>query len=165
MGIFDKLFSGGASTIVNSVGNVLDKVVTTKEEKMALENEIRKAEMQYQIDLKRLSLDEVKAGYQDIASARERETAIQTDADATKLGKNISSYLAIGTTLLTFTLFYVVIFKNKELTEYGSKEIVLYILGVMSAVVTQIFSYYFGSSQGSASKNVLINQLQKQKNA
>lgn len=165
MGFFDKLFSGGASTIVNSVGNVLDKVVTTKEEKMALENEIRKAEMQYQIDLKRLSLDEIKAGYQDIASARERETAIQTDADATKLGKNISSYLAIGTTLLTFTLFYVVIFKNKELTEYGSKEIVLYILGVMSAVVTQIFSYYFGSSQGSASKNVLINQLQKQKNA
>jgi hypothetical protein len=43
------------------------------------------------------------------------------------------------------------------------KDLVVYILGVLSAVVTQIFSYYFGSSQGSARKTDQINQaLQKQ---
>ncbi len=164
MGILDKIFSGGASTIVNSVGEVLDKVVTTKEEKMALENEMRKAEMQYQIDLKRLSLEEIKAGYQDIASAREREAEIQTDPDATRLGKNVSSYLALGTTLLTLILFYTVIFRYKEIAVEGSNEILLYILGVMSAVVTQVFSYYFGSSRGSTSKSALISHLQNQQN-
>ncbi len=164
MGILDKIFSGGASTIVSSVGEVLDKVVTTKEEKMALENEMRKAEMQYQIDLKRLSLEEIKAGYQDIASARDREAEIQTDPDATRLGKNVSSYLALGTTLLTLVLFYTVIFRYKEIAVEGSNEILLYILGVMSAVVTQVFSYYFGSSRGSTSKNALISHLQSRQN-
>ncbi|MDP2114764.1 MAG: hypothetical protein Q8K69_11975 [Bacteroidota bacterium] len=55
MSFIKDLFSGGAYTLVDSVGKVLDNVITTKEEKMQLENEIRKSELQFQLDLKKLS--------------------------------------------------------------------------------------------------------------
>jgi hypothetical protein len=41
-------------------------------------------------------------------------------------------------------------------------DVVIYILGVLSAIVTQIFSYYFGSSMGSADKNKIIESMQDQ---
>lgn len=39
------------------------------------------------------------------------------------------------------------------------KEIMLYILGVLSAIATQIYAYYFGSSRGSAKKDETIAAL------
>ena len=41
----------------------------------------------------------------------------------------------------------------------SQKEIILYILGVLSAIASQIFSYYFGSSKGSARKDETIAKL------
>ncbi len=159
MGFLKNLFGKGASSLVNSVGSVLDNVITTKEEKLKLENELRKAEMQYKIDLKKLNIEEKKVFLDDKASARNRETAIQTSPGSTKLGKNISSYLAIITTLLTFVLFYILVFERDSIPS-DSKDIILYILGVLSAIITQIFSYYFGSSMGSADKNDMIRSDQ-----
>jgi len=151
MGFLQDLFSGGANTLVNSVGKVLDNVVTTKEEKMQLENEIRKSEMQFQLDLKKLSLEEQQMIIGDISSARQREVQVQTSEHATKLSKNVSPILALGTVVITLALFYVLVF-SPSTVEGDSKDIVMYILGVLSAVLTQIYSYYFGSSAGSADK-------------
>lgn len=43
----------------------------------------------------------------------------------------------------------------------SQKEIILYILGVLSAIASQIFSYYFGSSKGSSRKDETIATLSK----
>jgi hypothetical protein len=40
-----------------------------------------------------------------------------------------------------------------------AKEIMLYVLGVLSAILTQIFGYYFGSSRSSAEKTRAINEI------
>jgi hypothetical protein len=40
-----------------------------------------------------------------------------------------------------------------KMLQEGGKDVALYILGVLSAISTQIFSYYFGSSKGSSEKN------------
>jgi len=53
------------------------------------------------------------------------------------------------------------IFKPSVIKGEG-KEIVMYLLGILSAVLTQIYSYYFGSSQGSADKQRQLNSLNKQ---
>ncbi|MEI8114329.1 MAG: hypothetical protein WCI54_11900 [Bacteroidia bacterium] len=151
MTFLSNLFSGGASTLVDSVGKVLDNVITTKEEKMQLDNEMRKSEFQFQVDMKKLSNDEQQMILGDISSARQREVAVQTSENATKLSKNVSPFLALGTTFITLLLFFILIFRPGTVPE-SSKEIILYILGVLSAILTQIYSYYFGSSQGSADK-------------
>ena len=158
MSFITELFSTGASTLVSSVGNVVDNLVTTKEEKMQLNNELQKSEQQFQVDMKKLSIDEQQLVYTDIDSARKREAEVQTSQNSTKLDKNVSPILALGATLITFVLFYLVIFQNKTF-DPGIKDIVVYILGVLSALLTQIFSYYFGSSQGSSDKNKSIQNM------
>ncbi len=160
MGFIRDLFSGGAGKLVDSVGKVLDNVVTTKEEKLQLENEMRKSELQYQIEMKKLSIEERRMVFEDIDSAREREAKVQTSEHATKLSKNISPYLAMGTTLITMVFFYILIFKPESITK-ESRDIVLYILGVLSAILTQIYSYYFGSSAGSADKAETIANMKR----
>ncbi|TCN67627.1 hypothetical protein [Acetobacteroides hydrogenigenes] len=157
MGFLDSIFSSGASNIVSAVGGVVDNIVTTKEEKMQLENEIKKAEMQYQIEMRKLNLEETGQVFADVKDARAMASTVQTSANSTKLSKNVGPYLALGTTLLTFALFFALIFGFCE--KGNTKEIVLYILGVLSAIVTQIFSFYFGSSQSSKDKNQTIQNL------
>ena len=158
MTFLSNLFSKGASTLVDSVGKVLDNVVTTKEEKMQLENEMRKSELQFQVDMKKLSNEEQQMILGDISSARQREVAVQTSENATKLSKNISPFLALGTTIITLALFFVLIFSKQDLPA-DKKDIILYILGVLSATLTQIYSYYFGSSAGSAAQSKTIANI------
>jgi len=143
--------------VVNAVGGVVDKLVTTKEEKMQLENEIRKAELQYELEMRKMDVEEKGQVFSDIKDAREMTSTVQTSSNATKLSKNVGPYLALGTTLLTFALFFTLIFGYCD--KGNTKEIVLYILGVLSAIVTQIFSFYFGSSQSSSLKNQTIQNM------
>lgn len=164
MSFIADLFSGGASKLVDSVGTALDKVITTKGEKMQLDNEIKKADMDFQLEMQKLSVEERRLAYQDTAGARSREVSISESANATKLAKNISSYLAIAATVLCFALFYIMIFYPKELKP-EMEHIVIYILGVLSALLTQVYSYYFGSSSGSAAKSVTLENALNQKNA
>lgn len=156
MGFIQSLFSGGSGNLISTVGNVLDKVITTKEEKLQLDLEMKKADMQYQVDLKRLTVEEQKASYGEMDSARRREVDLSGSQYASKLAKNVGPFLALGTTILTFTLFAGIIFH-----QFGqeSQEVVFYVLGVLSAVLTQIFSYYFGSSEGSAHKSTSIQNM------
>ncbi len=151
MGFLQNLFSGGASTLVDSVGKVLDNVVTTKEEKMQLEIEMRKSEMQFQLDMQKLSNEERQMILGDINNARQREVQMMNSENATKLNRNLMPIMALGTIILVLALFFVLVF-TPSVIQSDSKEIVMYILGVLSAVLTQVYSYYFGSSAGSADK-------------
>lgn len=160
MGFLKDLFSGGAGSLVDSVGKVLDNVVTTKEEKLQLENEIRKSEIQFQIDMKKLSNEEQQMILGDIASARQRDIQVQTTANTTKLNKNLMPILAFGTIVLVFSLFYILIF-SPQLVKGEGKELAMYLLGILSAVLTQIYSYYFGSSAGSADKAKTLANMQQ----
>jgi hypothetical protein len=159
MDFLKKLLAGGAGELVDAVGNVIDKVSTTKEEKLQLELERQKAEMQYQVDMSKLSNEERQIILQDVQSARQMTTSVQTSKEAPWIAKHISPILAIGTTVLTFFLFYIVIFRDN--VNNNTKELIYYILGVLSAIVTQIFSFYFGSSQGSSDKNQFIKEMQE----
>lgn len=158
MSFLKDLFSSGATSLVDSVGKVLDNVITSKEEKQTLNNEIVKAEMQYNIDMKKLSIEEKQLIIGDISNARNREIQVQNSENASKLSKNVSPILAFSTTFLTMLFFYILVFKPDSISE-DSKEIVLYILGVLSAILTQIYSYYFGSSSGSADKQKTIDKI------
>lgn len=159
MGFLKNLLAGGAGNLVDAIGKVVDNVSTTKEEKLQLELERQKAEMQYQHDMAKLSNEERQMMLQDVHSAREMAASVQTSKEAPWLAKHISPLLALGTTVLAFVLFYMVIFRNDITTE--TKELIYYILGVLSAIVTQIFSFYFGSSQGSSDKHQFIKEMQQ----
>ncbi len=94
--------------------------------------------------------------YGDMANARQREADIASSEAAPTLNKIVTPVLALGIIGLSFTLFAVLIFVD---VEANSKDILIYILGVLSAAVTQILSYYFGSSMGSKVKEDKLNQF------
>jgi len=158
MSFITDLFSGGANTLIDSVGKVLDNVITTKEEKQTLDNEIVKAEMQFQLDMQKLSLEEKQLVIGDMSNARSREVQMMSIEGNTKLNKNLMPFITIGTIILVFSLFYILIFKPSVIKGEG-KEIVMYLLGILSAILTQIYGYYFGSSQSSANKQKTIEAM------
>lgn len=160
MSFLKDLFSSGANTLVDSVGKVLDNVITTNEEKQQLDNEIRKSEMQFQLEMKKLSLEEQQMVLGDMSNARSREVQMMSIENNTKLNRNLMPYMALGTIVIVLSLFYVLIF-SPSVIKAESRDIVMYILGVLSAVLTQIYSYYFGSSAGSAEKQRTLNSLNK----
>ncbi len=160
MSILTQIFSKGASNLVDSVGKVLDNVITTKEEKQQLDNELVKAEMQYNLEMQKLSNDEKQMMLGDISNARSREVQMMQAENNTRLNKNLMPFMALGTIALVLGLFFVLIFTPSAI-KAESKDVIIYILGVLSAVLTQIYSYYFGSSAGSADKQRTLNTINK----
>jgi hypothetical protein len=78
-----------------------------------------------------------------------------------KVTKATQTIIAIGVVIAAFVLFYALLFK--DIQEGTSKDILLFVLGCVSSNLTQIISYYFGSSKSSDDKTKAItNFSQKQ---
>ena len=95
---------------------------------------------------------------EDRDSARKREAAVATSDNAPYIARITPTILALGTILLSFILFYLVAFDTSVFSN-ANKDIIIYILGVLSAIDTQIIGYYFGSSSASAEKTKTIESM------
>jgi hypothetical protein len=153
--IFQKIFSGGAGEIVDKVAGAVDRFVQTKEEKDAVNLEIRKVVSEELKAMEQEHTKQLEVYQKEMDSARNREIQIATADKAPLINKIVTPLLALGVILLTFILFYVLMFKQVG----NEKDIIIYVLGVLSAISTQIVSYYFGSSQGSAQKQKQLDKL------
>lgn len=161
-----KLLSSGAGSFVDAVGNAVDKFTTTDEERKALENELAKARMQYDIEVATLGLRETEAYLADTQSARTEQSRVQESQHASWLAKNVQPSLAVAIVGLTFWMYYHIIFGSGTVLKDPNspmKDIVIYVLGALTTVSTQVVSYFFGSSQGSSDKSKLIKNLAEKK--
>ena len=128
---------------------------------------LQMAQMEHEEELMRLKLEENKFDIEELTlrlkdtdSARDREIQIATSDKAPLLNKVITPILALALLLITFALFAVVMFDHSPV-DSTRKDILIYILGVLSAISTQIVSYYFGSSQGSKDKSEALEKALK----
>lgn len=142
---------------------------------------LRQFEIEHEEELLRLQLEENKLGLEetktylaDVQDARAQQTAVQTSKDAPWYVKVVQPALAILVVLTTIVLFALFVYWTGDVSVLNpdctpkldtngklltsprinetQKEIIIYILGVLSAAITQILGYYFGSSSGSKSK-------------
>ena len=130
---------------------VLDRVLPDPQAKIEAQAKLMELAQQGQ-------LAELEASVKDMASARDREMKIATSEAAPLINKIITPVLALGITGLSFILFAVLIFV--EVTP-EAKDILIYILGVLSALMTQVCGYYFGSSVGSKDKSEELKKVVK----
>jgi hypothetical protein len=128
---------------------------------------IQIAQMEHEEELLKLRLEEDKLDLaelelrlKDTDSARDREVQVSTSDKAPLLNKIVTPVLALSILLLTFVLFGVVMFDDTPV-EASRKDILIYILGVLSAIASQIVSYYFGSSQSSKDKTDALKEAMK----
>jgi hypothetical protein len=74
------------------------------------------------------------------------------------LKENIGPILALVTVIGTFALFGLAFFLKVD----GANEKVLFmVIGALSSIATTVVGYYFGSSEGSARKNELLEGARK----
>jgi hypothetical protein len=107
--------------------------------------------------LKELDLEYAKLDAQDRDSARNREIEI-AKSDVHFITKNITSILAIailtGALIIPMLVFFVDFPDSQE-------NILIFVLGSLFGIATQVVSYYFGSSQGSKDKTEEIKGMIK----
>ena len=101
-------------------------------------------------------LGELEAMAKEMESARRREIEIATSEHAPMLNKIVTPVLALGTVVLSFGMFAIIIFVD---VQAESKDIIIYVLGALTSAVTMILGYYFGSSVGSKEKSSQIDEL------
>ena len=172
--IIQPLLSNGLNLVANAVMAKGKKVV---EEKLGVElkpdmspedlAKIQIAQMEHEEELLKLRLEEDKldlaelqARLKDTNDAREREVQIANSDKAPLINKIVTPVLALSILLLTFVLFGVVMFDDSPV-EASRKDILIYVLGVLSAIASQIVSYYFGSSQSSKDKTDALKEAIK----
>lgn len=132
-------------------GKLIDKLIPDPEAKAKAQLELTKLAQEGE-------LARMAAEVADLDSARKREMAVATSENAPYLNKVIVPVLALGVLVATFVLFGLVMFAEGVI-ENTRKDIIIYVLGVLSAISTQIISYYFGSSKGSADKNSSLDKV------
>ena len=136
--------SGGASKVIDSVGNAIDKLTTTQEEKSALKNEANRIIAKEFLDLQMVANEEM-------ANARNREIELKNSIGSwtqnLMAGLTVVSFLAC-----IFTWMFVDIRQE-------NKDMLYMLIGYLGSQVGQAFSYWFGSSVGSQKKDTLLNKL------
>jgi len=66
----------------------------------------------------------------------------------------------MGIISLTFIMYFWILNGDmKKIAENGVKDIVIYILGSLTTISTQVAAFYFGSSQGSKDKQKSIESI------
>ena len=130
---------------------VIDKLIPDPEAKAKAQLDLAKLAQEGQ-------LAQIQAEVADLDSARKREMAVATSENAPYINKVVTPVLAIAILLATFVLFGLVMFAEGVI-DTTRKDIIIYVLGVLSAISIKIVSYYFGSSKGSTDKNVAIDKI------
>ena len=150
------MFPLGAILDIGS--KLIDRLIPNPEQKAQAQLELLKMEQAGELAKMANDSEITKAYLSDVASARNREAQVAVSDSAPYLNKIITPVLALGVLIATFGLFGFVLF-DKGTIDPTRKDILIYVLGVLSAIATQIVAYYFGSSKGSADKNMAIDKM------
>lgn len=156
--VIKNLIGGKAADIVDSVGNVVDRFVQTKEEKEAAQLEMTKIINTHLELMEQEATKQMEQQIKEMDSARNRELQIAVSDKAPLISKIITPILALTITALTFILFYMIMFKGVKGVE---KDILVFVLGALTGYVGMVLSYYFGSSLGSHQKQERLDKLIK----
>lgn len=154
-----KIFSGGASSIVDSVKGVIDEFHISGEEKAKIQQALIDATNKHLEAMEVEATKQMDIQAKENDSARKREIEIATSDKAPLLNKIISPLLALLILGSTFIFWYIIIFKdlNKD------KEILISgVIGSLTTISMGVVGYYFGSSIGSKDKQDKINAFTQQ---
>jgi len=121
---------------------------------------LKELEQKHELELYRILFEEEKLHYNDLDSARNMYTETNISKETPYLNKIYPTILASFTVIFTFILFAMLIFGKISETQ---KDIILYILGASTSYLSQIFSFYFGSSIGSKDKTDVLSKLVREK--
>ena len=160
--VANAVMAKGKDWVENKLGVELKPDMTSEDY-----SKLQIAQMQHEEELLKLKLEDNKLDLQeldlrlkDTDSARKREVEIATSEKAPLINKIVTPVLALGVTAITFVLFGFLMFDSSPV-EPSRKDVLVYVLGALTAISTQVISYYFGSSVGSKHKSAQLDKVLK----
>ena len=147
MGILSKILTGGASDLINAIGDAVDKNTTTDAERITLKNEIQKVVLEYEDkDAER------KANLDKAADEQATQRLVSDNTSDNKWSKNIRP-VSFAWSLGIFSLFTFLAGTQKMNTPE------MYITVWQYILLTQI-AFYF-SSRGLEKISDIISKIWK----
>lgn len=142
MNIFTKLFSGGAKDVVDSVGGVIDNLITSKEEKEAAKLAIQQEINRHFEAIQANAAKELELQLQDKANARgmQVEALKQNDLFSKRFVYYFTAFWSLFSALyLGGTTFLDIPEKNSHVVDTT--------LGfLLGTAIALMFSYFYGTS-------------------
>lgn len=150
-----------AGNMLKDLTGLLDEIITNKEERLTLLNELKKEEYRHLevIDSIKARIYEAELRYKETelnteVELRKQAVRLATDANASWLAKNITSILALGSTITAGFIYILVLIGKLKATE----PTVLLVVSNITNLVLVVFGFYFGSSVGSKLKDTKNKQ-------
>lgn len=160
MSFLTKLFSGNASTLIDSVSKGIDSLTMSKEEKEQFKIDTLKAINDHQEKLAVQAQAELDSYLKDTQSARDANVAIQNSDKASWLSKNVGYIIDLFLTILWGTITLILFLKIFKVAAESVDMISLMALhGTVTAVFMTIVNFHRGTSKTSADKDKTIHTM------
>ncbi len=161
-GFLTKIFGGKAAELATSVTDGLDKLFTSKEEKLAAQLAIEKLATEHLEKMQGLAQAEVDSYLKDTQDARASNVAIQNSDKASWLSKNVGYILDLflGAIWGATTLFIIGrALKLVDADHNADMTAVLSIYGTITAVFMISLQFHRGTSKGSEDKSKELKEM------
>lgn len=166
MSIFGKIFGTGAGEILKPVSDILDNVITNKEEKIKAQAELEKVLNDYMIQKEQMANAAVEMYLKDTQDARQMNARVQESDKASWLSKNIAFMIDILLTIVwsAITVFLVARAMNLIAAKAIDLTAVLSIYTTVTAVFMTVVNFHRGTSRSSEKKNDIIKSISSTNN-
>lgn len=153
-------------------GNGLDGLFTSKEEKLAKQNELEKIESDLKIKLEsqliewaKLNIEETKQYLLDTQDARMNNVKIQESDKASWLAKNVSYLIAIFIILIWGGLTIYLIASALKIIKTSQVDLtgIYGLYAAVTGVAMTIINFFFGTSRSSEEKSKQLNTMMNKK--
>lgn len=158
--IIGKVVGGSASSVVESVGKVVDEFNLSAEEKAQIQQKLTEELNRHEEAIQRLSVEQLQAELGDISNARDNNAKIQESEKASWMAKNLP-YLLDAVMVVAFFIGLLMIMyqavpeANKELFYTG--------FGLLGGFVSTVMNFHRGSSSGSKASADTLRHIVKNK--
>lgn len=153
-----KIFSSGAGELINSIGKVVDNLVTSKEEKETLKQALIQEVNRNVERMTELSNQETELYLKDVSSAREANARIQESDKSSWLSKNVAYILDFVFVISFLIMLFVIIYKQVPET---NKELFYTAFGLLGGYVSTVINFHRGTSKGSEDKSKQLHEISK----
>lgn len=160
MSIISSILSGGAGQLIEKVGGVVDKFVTTSKEKEEMKQEMFKLVNEHEEKMAGIAEQEFESQLKDTQNARDANAKIQDSANASRLAKNIAYILDVIFVTSFLLMLALICFKQVPVE---NKEIFYTGFGLLGGYVGSIVNFHRGTSAGSQRKSESIDKIIAQK--
>lgn len=156
------IFSGKAAELTTSITDGLDKLFTSKEEKLEAQLKIQQAVDEHLQKMEELAIQETQAYLADTQDARASNVKIQESETASWLAKNIAYCIDIFISavwgFLTVYLLCVMLnlVKKDQQVDYTA---VTAVWGGVGAYMSTVLNFHRGTSRGSEDKSKELKEL------